>query len=219
VTDTLIRRLQADGRTGRITQATGNSTRQREETVVVRAKTFVLTGGFTWAPHLLLVSADAAHPQGLANRSGLVGKYLCGHRNVAAQIQLPLDLLPGVNVQHSLVTKQFMRRGHPDRYLRHDLRVWESSFGHAPRLRDASGGLLLGDALLADWRRRTTTGVARIRAYYDVLPARQATPGARRRRAPRGAPDRVRWRACGGAVLAPASRGCAPQPNRGGRRR
>jgi choline dehydrogenase-like flavoprotein len=144
------------------------------ETVTVRARSFVLTGGFTWAPHLLLLSADAQHPDGLANRSGLVGKYLCGHRNVAAQIRLPLDLLPGVNVQHSLVTKQFMRRGHPDRYLRHDLRVWESSFGHAPRLRDESGGLLLGDALLADWRRRTTTGVARIRAYYDVLPARES---------------------------------------------
>ncbi|MFZ9898680.1 MAG: GMC oxidoreductase [Gemmatimonadaceae bacterium] len=174
VTDTLIRRLQTDPRTGRITQATGNSTRQRDQAVVVRAKTFVLTGGFTWAPHLLLLSADAAHPDGLANRSGLVGKYLCGHRNVAAQIQLPLDLLPGVNVQHSLVTKQFMRRGHPDRYLRHDLRVWESSYGHGPRLRDDAGGLLLGDALLADWRRRTKTGVARIRAYYDVLPDRDS---------------------------------------------
>ncbi|MEY4608012.1 MAG: hypothetical protein RL625_229, partial [Gemmatimonadota bacterium] len=174
LTDTLVRRLHADARTGRIMQATGNSTRQRDQAVVVRAKTFVLTGGFTWAPHLLLLSVDAAHPAGLANRSGLVGKYLCGHRNVAAQIQLPLDLLPGVNVQHSLVTKQFMRRGHPDRYLRHDLRLWESSFGHSPRLRDDSGTLLFGDALLGDWRRRTKTGVARIRAYYDVLPARES---------------------------------------------
>ena len=174
VTDTLVRRLHADARTGRITQATGNSTRLPEQAVVVRAKTFVLTGGFTWAPHLLLLSADTAHPEGLANRSGLVGKYLCGHRNVAAQIRLPLDLLPGVNVQHSLVTKQFMRRGHPDRYLRHDLRVWESSYGHAPRFRDAEGRLQLGDALLAEWQGRARTGVARIRGYYDVLPARES---------------------------------------------
>ena len=86
-------------------------------------------------PHLLLLSADAAHPNGLANRSGLVGKYLCGHRNVAAQIRLPVRMFPGVNAQHSLVTKQFMRPGKLEKYIRHDLRVWESAFGQEPRLR------------------------------------------------------------------------------------
>ncbi len=174
VTHTLVRRLHADPRTGRITHASANNTREGGAPVEIRARHFVLAAGFTWSPHLLLLSADAAHPQGLANRSGLVGKYLCGHRNVAAQVRLPVQLFPGMNTQHSLVTKQFMRPGKLDRYLRHDLRVWESSFGQDPRWRDESGAPLFGDALLADWRRRTRQGVARLRAYYDVIPARES---------------------------------------------
>ena len=174
LTRTLVRRLEADPRTGRVTHATGNSTERPGDTVELRAKTFVLCGGFTWAPHLLLLSTSGRYPEGLANRSGLVGKYLCGHRNVAAQIRLPLELYPGINVQHSLVTKKFMRPGKLDRYLRHDLRVWESSFGREARLRNERGELLLGDALLDDWRERAKSGVARVRAYYDVLPARES---------------------------------------------
>lgn len=173
-THTLVRRLHADARTGRVTHASANSTLRPAETVELRAKTFVLATGFAWTPHLLLLSADSDHPAGLANRSGLVGKYLCGHRNVGAQIRLPLKLFPGVNAQHSLVSKQFMRPGKLERYIRHDLRVWESSFGQEPRFRDADGGVLFGDAMLEEWRSRTANGVARIRAYYDVLPARES---------------------------------------------
>jgi len=173
-TETLVRRVHADPRTGRITHASANSPRRPEEPIELRARTFVLAAGFAWTPHLLLLSADSSHPDGLANRSGLVGKYLCGHRNVGAQIRLPLALFPGVNAQHSLVTKQFMRPGALERYIRHDLRVWESSFGQEPRFRDANGGLLFGDALLDDWRGRTRQGVARVRAYYDVLPAKES---------------------------------------------
>lgn len=173
-TGTLVRRLHADARTGRITHASANATTRRDEVVELRARSFVLAAGFTWTPHLLLLSADAHHPNGLANRSGLVGKFLCGHRNVAAQIRLPVALFPGVNAQHSLVTKQFMRPGALTRYIRHDLRVWESSFGQEPRFRGADGALLLGDAMLDDWRARAKAGVARVRAYYDVLPARES---------------------------------------------
>ena len=173
-TNTLVRRLHADARTGRVTHASANSTRDAAQEIELRARTFVMAGGFTWTPHLLLLSTDANHPDGLANRSGLVGKYLCGHRNIAAQIRLPLALFPGVNAQHSLVTKQFMRPGPLAKYVRHDLRVWESSYGQEPRLRDAKGGLLFGDAMLEEWRSRTKQGVARVRAYYDVLPARES---------------------------------------------
>jgi quinoprotein glucose dehydrogenase len=67
-----------------------------------------------------------------------------------------------------------MRVPRGDRYLRHDLRVWESSVGREPRLADQNGRLLLGDELLADWRRRSATGAARVRAYYDVVPDRES---------------------------------------------
>ncbi len=171
---TLVRRLHADDRTGRITHASANSTERPAEEIELRAKTFVLAAGFTWSPHLLLLSTSPKNPNGLANRSGLVGKYLCGHRNVAAQIRLPLELYPGMNTQHSLVTKKFMRPGALSKYVRHDLRVWESAAGREPRMRDEKGALLIGDALLDDWRARARTGAARVRAYYDVIPAKES---------------------------------------------
>ncbi len=110
----------------------------------------------------------------MANRSGLVGKYLTGHRNVNGYISLPIRLYPGMNGQHSLVSKKFMRAPRGDRYLRHDFRVWEASAGKDPRLTDDRGNVMLGNALLADWRRRTATGTARVRAYYDVIPDRDS---------------------------------------------
>jgi quinoprotein glucose dehydrogenase len=173
-TETLVRRLVTEGRHGRIVRATGNRTDSTGEEVTIAAKTFVLAAGFVWSAHLLLLSRDGNHPDGLANRSGTVGRYLAGHRNVGGQISLPLELYPGINAQHSLVSKQFMRAGRTGRYLRHDLRIWESSVGREPRLRDSNGALLLGDDCLADWRARAKGATARVRAYYDVIPDRDS---------------------------------------------
>jgi quinoprotein glucose dehydrogenase len=170
-TRTLVRRLEVDAR-GRVTRALAIRRDAANAEVEYRAKTFVIAGGYVWSSHLLLTSRDARHPTGLANRSGLVGKYLSGHRNVQAFISLPMKLYPGLNEQHSLVTKQFMRvpRRADGKYFRHDLRVWESSSGQSARLVDDAGKLMLGDDIMNDWRRRTETGVARVRAYYDVIP-------------------------------------------------
>jgi hypothetical protein len=41
-----------------------------------------VAGGYVWSAHLLLLSAQTSAPNGLANHSGLVGRYLTGHRNV-----------------------------------------------------------------------------------------------------------------------------------------
>jgi quinoprotein glucose dehydrogenase len=174
LTETLVRRLVADPATGRIVRATGNRTDAQGTAFTIEAKTVVLAAGFVWSPHLLLLSRDAAFPNGLANRSGLVGKYLAGHRNVNAYLRVPMELYPGINAQHSLVSTQFMRVPRSARYLRHDLRIWESSVGREPRLRDDQGALLLGDALLADWQLRTKGATARVRGYYDVLPDRES---------------------------------------------
>jgi glucose dehydrogenase len=173
ITRTVVRRLHADGPGTNVTRATALDRATGQE-VELHARTFVVAGGYAWSSHLLLASAGGRYPGGLANRSGLVGKYLNGHRNVNGYVSLPLELLPGMNDQHSLVTKKFMRVPRGERYLRHDLRVWESSVGREPRLADQSGRLLLGDDLLADWRARTRTGVARVRAYYDVIPDRES---------------------------------------------
>ena len=87
-----------------------------------------------------------------------MGKYLTGHRNVGGYIALPIKLYPGINEQHSLVTKHFMRKPRYDRYLRHDLRVWESAVDKGPRLRNDAGNLMLGDDIMNDWRARTQRG-------------------------------------------------------------
>lgn len=166
LTRTLVRRLVKEPSGNRVSHATGLSLDGGGE-LEFRAKTFVVAGGYVWSSHLLLLSD-------VANRSGMVGKYLTGHRNVNGYISLPIRLYPGMNGQHSLVSKKFMRVPKADRYLRHDFRVWEASAGKDPRLTDDQGNVLLGDALLADWRRRTATGTARVRAYYDVIPDRES---------------------------------------------
>ena len=175
-TNTLVRRLDVDAK-GRVVRAVGVQIPPHAPSEIeFRAKQFVVAGGYVWSSHLLLSSTSDQFPNGLANRSGLVGRYLTGHRNVQAFIRLPIQLYPGINGQHSLVTKQFMRVPKRDdgKYLRHDLRVWESSAGQNARLRDDSGKLMLGDAILDDWRSRARGGVARVRAYYDVIPDRES---------------------------------------------
>ena len=174
---TMVRRLTLHERSSRIVSAEAmqRGAKGRAGTPVeYRAKQFVIAAGYVWSSHLLLLSRSSRIPDGLANRSGTVGKYLAGHRAVQTNIALPLQLFPGMSAQHSLLSKQFMRAPVGDKYLRHDLRVWESSAGREPRLRDDAGAPLLGDAIMKDWRERTKTGVARVRSYYDVIPDRSS---------------------------------------------
>jgi quinoprotein glucose dehydrogenase len=171
-TRTLVRKLVLSPDGGTVSHAIAVNSDRPNEPVELHAKLFVVAAGYTWSSHLLLLSAQDKAPNGVANSSGLVGKYLAGHRNVQAIVELPLKLYPGMNEQHSLVTKQFMRLKPGSEYIRHDLRIWESSNGRTPRLVDDKGALMLGDAILDDWRRRTKTGTARVRAYYDVIPDR-----------------------------------------------
>jgi choline dehydrogenase-like flavoprotein len=167
---TVIRKLVLDPATKRITHAVGLDRSRPNEPIEFHARQFVVAGGYVWSSHLLLLSAQSGAEQGLANRSGLVGKYLAGHRSVGAQISLPIRLFPGINEQHSLLSKQFMT-GTSD-FIRHDMRIWESAAGKGARLKNDAGEVMLGSEILEDWRRRTKTGVARVRAYYDVLPDR-----------------------------------------------
>ena len=171
---TLVQRLQLAPAGTRIQAAAAVRRDGRGTPVEYRANTFVLASGYAWSAYLLLLSATSRFPNGLANSSGLVGKYLTGHRNVFAYISLPMAMYPGINEQHSLVTKHFMRSPRTDKYVRHDLRIWESSVGREARLVNDAGALLLGDEGMADWRSRTAEGTARVRSYYDVVPDRES---------------------------------------------
>ena len=172
-TGRLVRRLQADPDSGRIRRALAVE-RDSGEQVVYEAGTFVLAAGYAWSSHLLLLSADEHHPDGLANSSGMLGRAMAGHRPVTAMIEIPERVYPGVNGYNTLITRAFMRCPTDRPYVRHDLRIFESTFGRQPRLRDEQGRLLLGQELLEEWRARTARGCARVRAYYDVIPARES---------------------------------------------
>jgi quinoprotein glucose dehydrogenase len=177
---TLVRRLDLEAGSDRIHAAVARSYEDPETDVVYRASTFVLASGYTWSPHLLLLSAQGRWGEGLANSSGLVGRYMTGHRSVSAMVELPMRLLPGMFFSHSLMSKYFQRPtvdggpGLSGGFMRHDFRVWESTSARGPRLRDDGGSLLLSDDLMADWRSRTATGTTRLRSYYDVLPHRDS---------------------------------------------
>jgi choline dehydrogenase-like flavoprotein len=173
---TLVRRLvpaDTGGRAPRIASAEALQRRagaSAATTVEYRARTFVLASGYTWSPHLLLLSSSSRFPKGLANNSGLVGRYMNGHAFISAQIEMDADIYPGMNEQHSLISRQFFRCAKDQPYVRHDFRIWESAAGRQARLRTSDGKLLIGDALIADWRARATRGAARVRMYYDVHP-------------------------------------------------
>jgi quinoprotein glucose dehydrogenase len=171
----LVRKLVtgADGK--RVVSAEARSLAPNGGSIEYRARSFVVASGYCWSSHLLLLSASPQSPGGLANRSGLVGRYMTGHAYIGAQIELDATLYPGMNEQHSLISRKSFRCAPSAPYVRHDLRVWESSAGRDPRLADAGGKLMLGDGVMADWRARTVRGAARVRAYYDVHPSREST--------------------------------------------
>jgi glucose dehydrogenase len=158
---TLVRRLVLDEAKKRVVSA--HAVRQDGSEVEYRAKQFVVASGYTWSSHLLLVSD-------VANRSGQVGKYMNGHAFIQAFIEVDEDILPNMNTQYGLMSRQFFRCSPKDPYVRHDLRIWDAARS-GPQLKDASGKIMLGDEIVKDWKARSSRGVARVRAYYDVPPA------------------------------------------------
>ncbi len=173
VSRTLVRKLELSDDGSRIDHAVALDRDQPDEPVHFRAKTFVLASGYCWSSHLLLLSKSERFPDGVANRTGNVGKYVTGHRSLNTFVEVPERLYPGVYRADSLLSKKFQHQS-DGQYIRHDFRIWEADVERRPRLKDDSGAMLLGDDLMEDWRRRTSTGVARMRAYYDVIPAKES---------------------------------------------
>jgi quinoprotein glucose dehydrogenase len=169
--ETLVRRLVLHDTGSSVVRAEAVDRRGVQDPIAFESRVFVIASGYAWSSHLLLLSAASRFPNGLANSSGLVGRYLTGHAYVGAQIELDGRLYPGMNEQHSLISRRFFRCAADKPYARHDLRVWESPFGREARLKDGSGRILMGNALLEDWRRQTHRAAARVRAYYDVHPS------------------------------------------------
>jgi glucose dehydrogenase len=168
---TLVRRLILDDKRPAVAAARAAHQDRPNETVEYRAKTFVIASGYCWSAHLLLLSTNARFPNGLANSSGLVGRYMNGHSFMSAIANIDDQTFPGQNMTHSLISREYFRCRTDGPFVRHDTRVWESSAGRDPRLRDTAGKLLLGEELMADWRSRTRGSSVRLRAYVDVHPS------------------------------------------------
>jgi quinoprotein glucose dehydrogenase len=168
---TLVRRLVLDERRTTVASAQGFNQDRPTDPVEYRAKTFVVASGYCWSSHLLLLSANNRFPTGLANRSGLVGRYMNGHKFISATANIDDQTFPGQNMTYSLISREYFRCAPDKPFVRHDTRVWESSAGRDPRLRAPDGKLLLGDELMADWRSRTRGSSVRLRAYVDVHPS------------------------------------------------
>lgn len=171
---TLVRTLVPDATRSTIVAAQAVHRDRPDEPIEYRARTFVVAAGYVWSSHLLLLSRSSRFPNGLANRSGLVGKYMNGHAFMTAIAELDAEILPGMNPDFGLISRRFFRCATNVPYVRHDLRIWENPGRVTPRLKDDNGRMLLGDHVVADFRARKAKGTARIRAYYDVHPAQNS---------------------------------------------
>jgi len=168
---TLVRRLVLDDRRPTVAAAQGVHQDRPGEAQEYRARLFVVASGYCWSPHLLLLSANTRFPNGIANSSGLVGRYMTGHAFVEARVTIDEQTWPGQHRVHSLISREHFRCPTDKPFVRHDTRVWEDTTGREPRLRDDQGRLLLGDEVFDDWRARTKGSSVRLRTYLDVHPS------------------------------------------------
>jgi quinoprotein glucose dehydrogenase len=169
---TLIRRLVPHDTANTIVSAQGVRTANPDQPLEFSARVFIVAAGYAWTPHLLLLSANPRFPAGVANQSGLVGRYMTGHKFMTALIEIDTKLYPGMNEPHPIISREYFRCRADKSFVRHDIQIFEAAA--RPRLRSESGKPLLGDALLNDWRARTDKGIARVRMYYDSHPSRDS---------------------------------------------
>lgn len=172
---TLIRSLVVAEGKSNVVAAIGSHADRPGEQREYRARLFIGASGYAWTPHLLLNSRSSRFPNGLANSSGLVGRYMTGHYFITAQMEVNRKLYPGMNEPYPIISREYFRCAPGKPFVRHDIQIFESAAGRRPRLKSDSGEFLYGDDLLNDWRSRTPTGTARVRMYYDSHPSRESS--------------------------------------------
>ena len=169
---TLIRRLILHDTNNTVVQAEAVHAENPDQKIDYQARVFVVASGYAWTPHLLLLSANNRFPGGLANSSGLVGRYMTGHKFMTALIEVDKKLYPGMNEPHPIISREFFRCAADKPFVRHDIQIFESAL--RPRLLNNDDQVLFGNDLLDDWRSRTAHGIARVRMYYDSHPSRES---------------------------------------------
>jgi choline dehydrogenase-like flavoprotein len=145
LTDATVQRLELDplGRVRRAVYAGLDRVERAEE-----AELFILACGGIETPRLLLLSTSPQFPDGLANRSGAVGRYLMNHPVASAVGQFDESLYPfRVNFESS-ESFQFYATRTRDETAAFLWNVNNTGGGRPSELADGSG--LWGDAL---WER------------------------------------------------------------------
>jgi len=166
---TLTRRLILHDTRNTIVRAEAVHSDTPDQKIEYHSRTFVVASGYAWTPHLLLLSADTRFPDGLANSSGSVGRYMTGHKFMTGIIGVDKKLYPGMNEPHPIISRQFFRCATDKPFVRHDIQIFEA--GLRPKLRSETGEVLFGNDLMDNWRSRTQHGIARVRMYYDAHPS------------------------------------------------
>jgi choline dehydrogenase-like flavoprotein len=95
--------LRLEATQDRITRAI---VRRGDELITIQAKVFVMAAGAIHTPKLLLQSRNDHWPEGLANRSGLVGRNLMFHANQAFALW-PGRRLAGTGPRKSIMFRDF----------------------------------------------------------------------------------------------------------------
>ena len=141
---TLIRRLTLDDARSAIAAARACTRSARTRPRSTAPGSFVVASGYCWSSHLLLLSANSRFPNGLANSSGLVGRYMTGHPFIDARATIDDQTYPGQHMTHSLISREYFRCATDKPFVRHDTRVWESSGRPRSAASDAGGEAAAG---------------------------------------------------------------------------
>src|SRR4030095_14041779 len=120
ISEAFVHRINFDAAHGRVTGVDYLDSQRREHRV--NARLVILATHAIETPRLLLLSANATFPDGLANSSGLVGKNFMSHPTwqVFGTFDEPVNAYRGMQMGHVMVQDDYApdpRRGWPRGFL------------------------------------------------------------------------------------------------------
>jgi len=103
ISEAFVHQVNYDAASGRVTGVEYLDAERKEHRL--KARWVVLAAHALETPRLLLLSANASFPEGLANSSGLVGKYLMSHPTwqVFGTFDEPINAFKGMQMGHVMV--------------------------------------------------------------------------------------------------------------------
>jgi choline dehydrogenase-like flavoprotein len=143
ISEAFVHRVEYDAGRGRVTGVTYLDSRRQEHRI--KARLVVLAAHAVETPRLLLASANAVFPDGLANGSGCVGRYFMSHPTwqVFGTFDEPVNAYKGMQMGHVMVQDY----GRPDPRNAHARGYILLSYMMTPATYANLGGLGFGTEL------------------------------------------------------------------------